>query len=36
MERIFGHRVHLFLRVKVEAWEERRERYKALGLEFEV
>ena len=36
MERIFGHRVHLFLRVKVEAWEERRERYKALGLEVEV
>jgi GTP-binding protein Era len=36
MERIFGHRVHLFLRVKVEEWEERRERYRALGLEFEV
>jgi GTP-binding protein Era len=36
MERAFGHRVHLFLFVKVrEGWTEDRERYQAMGLEFE-
>jgi GTP-binding protein Era len=36
MERVFGHRVHLFLFVKVrEGWTEDRERYRAMGLEFE-
>jgi GTP-binding protein Era len=36
MERVFGHRVHLFLFVKVrEGWTEDRERYQAMGLDFE-
>ncbi|MGB8273763.1 MAG: GTPase Era [Alphaproteobacteria bacterium] len=36
MEQVFGHRVHLFLHVKVEEWAERREHYRALGLEYDV
>ncbi len=36
LERMFGRRVHLFLFVRVsEDWTEDRERYKAMGLEFE-
>jgi GTPase len=36
MEQAFGHRVHLFLFVKVrEGWTDDRERYRAMGLEFE-
>lgn len=36
LERIFDRRVHLFLFVRVtEGWTEDRERYKAIGLEFE-
>ncbi|HXZ01312.1 MAG TPA: GTPase Era [Stellaceae bacterium] len=36
LERMFGRRVHLFLFVRVsENWTEDRERYKAMGLEFE-
>jgi GTP-binding protein Era len=36
LERMFGRRVHLFLFVRVsEGWTEDRERYKAMGLEFE-
>jgi GTP-binding protein Era len=35
MEEIFGHRVHLFLFVKVsENWAEEREHYKEMGLEY--
>jgi GTP-binding protein Era len=35
MEEIFGHRVHLFLFVKVrENWAEEREHYKEIGLEY--
>ena len=35
MEEIFGHRVHLFLFVKVdENWAESREHYEQMGLEF--
>ncbi len=35
LEEIFGHRVHLFLFVKVdEAWAEKREHYREMGLEF--
>lgn len=34
LERILGHRVHLFLRVKVLDWSERPEHYRALGLDF--
>jgi len=37
LERILGRRVHLFLFVKVrEKWEEDPERYRALGLDFDV
>jgi GTPase len=36
LERILGRRVHLFLFVRVtENWSEDRERYRAMGLEFE-
>jgi GTPase len=36
LERMLGRRVHLFLFVRVsEDWTEDRERYKAMGLEFE-
>jgi GTP-binding protein Era len=36
LERMFGRRVHLFLFVRVsEDWTEDRERYKAMGLDFE-
>lgn len=36
LERILGRRVHLFLFVRVtEDWTEDRERYRAMGLEFE-
>jgi GTP-binding protein Era len=36
LERMLGRRVHLFLFVRVsENWSEDRERYKAMGLEFE-
>jgi GTPase len=36
LERLFSRRVHLFLFVRVsENWTEDRERYKAMGLEFE-
>lgn len=36
LERMLGRRVHLFLFVRVsENWTEDRERYKAMGLEFE-
>jgi GTPase len=36
LERMLGRRVHLFLFVRVsEDWAEDRERYKAMGLEFE-
>jgi GTPase len=36
LERMLGRRVHLFLFVRVtEGWTEDRERYKAMGLEFE-
>jgi GTP-binding protein Era len=35
METAFGHRVHLFLRVKVrERWMDEPERYRAVGLDF--
>ena len=35
LEEIFGHRVHLFLFVKVdEAWADKREHYREMGLEF--
>ncbi|HET7335516.1 MAG TPA: GTPase Era [Rhizomicrobium sp.] len=35
METIFGHRVHLFLFVKVrEGWAENREHYRDIGLEY--
>ena len=35
LEEIFGHRVHLFLFVKVsEDWAEKREHYREMGLEF--
>jgi GTPase len=35
METLFGHRVHLFLFVKVaENWAEEREHYKEMGLEY--
>jgi GTP-binding protein Era len=35
MEKLFGHRVHLFLFVKVnENWAESREHYEQLGLEY--
>ncbi len=35
MEELFGHRVHLFLFVKVqENWAESREHYREMGLEF--
>ena len=35
LEEIFGHRVHLFLFVKVrENWAEEREHYREMGLEF--
>ncbi len=35
MEEIFGHRVHLFLFVKLrENWAEEREHYKEIGLEY--
>ena len=34
---ILGRPVHLFLRVKVsERWQDNRERYSAIGLEFDV
>jgi GTP-binding protein Era len=34
---ILGKPVHLFLRVKVsERWQDHRERYAAIGLEFDV
>jgi GTP-binding protein Era len=36
LERMLGHRVHLFLRVKVLDWAERPEHYRALGLDFDV
>jgi len=36
LERILGHKVHLFLRVKVADWSERPEHYRALGLDFEA
>jgi hypothetical protein len=37
LERILERRVHLFLFVKVrEKWEEDPERYRALGLDFDV
>ena len=36
MESIFGHKVHLFLHVKVREWSERAEHYRALGLDFEA
>jgi len=36
LERLFGRRVHLFLFVRVsEGWTEDRERYQAMGLDFE-
>jgi GTPase len=36
LERMFGRRVHLFLFVRVsEDWTEDRERYRAMGLDFE-
>jgi GTP-binding protein Era len=36
METLFGHRVHLFLFVKVRAkWADDRERYKAMGLDWQ-
>jgi GTP-binding protein Era len=36
LEKIFGRRVHLFLFVRVEkSWTEDRERYEAIGLDFE-
>jgi len=34
LERLLGHRVHLFLHVKVLDWSERPEHYRALGLDF--
>lgn len=36
LERILGHRVHLFLRVKVRDWAERPEHYRTLGLDYNV
>jgi len=36
LERMLGHKVHLFLRVKVAEWAERPGHYRALGLEFDV
>jgi GTP-binding protein Era len=36
LERLLGRRVHLFLFVRVtEGWTEDRERYKAMGLDYE-
>ncbi len=36
LEKMLGHRVHLFLFVRVEkSWTEDRERYEAIGLDFE-
>jgi GTP-binding protein Era len=36
LERLLGHRVHLFLYVRVsENWAEDRERYQAMGLDFD-
>ena len=36
LERLFGHRVHLFLFVKVrEGWTEDRERYDAMRLDYQ-
>ena len=35
MAELFGHKVHLFLHVKVrEKWGEERERFQEMGLEF--
>ena len=37
LEQILEHRVHLFIHVKVrEGWQEDRERYRDLGLDFDV
>jgi GTP-binding protein Era len=37
LERLLGRRAHLMLRVKVEEdWAERREHYRALGLDYDV
>ena len=37
LERMLGRRIHLFLFVKVrENWVDDRERYAALGLEYDV
>jgi GTP-binding protein Era len=36
LEEMLGHRVHLFLTVKVrENWSEERARYNAMGLDWE-
>jgi GTP-binding protein Era len=37
LQDILGKPVHLFLRVKVsERWQDNRERYSAIGLDFDV